>query len=186
MVLSGLVLGLGLITPAVALGAVPGDISLHGKSKGVAAVDVAFNPAPTTVFARGRLAHLGAFIAIDSDSFTPNGPGPTVIPYTVTGNETMVMANGDQIFGTVAGTGVNDSGATRGTDVVTITGGTGAFAFATGSYTVTYTGRVLSQVATSLVGPINATVRGFVHPGGYVDPLAGHQRRQRAFRAHRR
>ena len=170
--LSGLVLGIGLIGPAVSQAAASGK-TLNGKSRGVASVDTSTNPSPVTFSSTGRLSHLGAFVAFGNELLTPLGASP-VIPYSITGTETVVATNGDQLFGSVTGTGVNNSGATRGTNVVTITGGTGALAGATGSYTETYTGRTFGQIGSSLVGPLTTTIRGHISlAGGYCDPFQG-------------
>jgi hypothetical protein len=112
-------------------------------------------------------------VVIAHDFLTPQGPGP-VIPFTITGAETVLVANGDQLFGTVTGSGVNNSGATSGKDVVTVTGGTGGFAGATGSYTERYTGHIFSQIGASVVGPLHTIFRGRITLGmGYCDPLQG-------------
>jgi hypothetical protein len=66
------------------------------------------------------------------------------------------------LFGMVDGTGVNNAGATSGTSTVTITGGTGRFADASGSYTETYTGEVTSQIGTIVSGPITTTIEGHI------------------------
>ena len=154
------VLGVALFTPAVAVAAAAGvDLPLTGRSAGVASVDISTNPSPTTFSSSGQLSHLGAFTATGNESFTPLGL-PPAIPYALTGTETLVAANGDKLFGTVDGTGVNNAGATSGTNVVAITGGTGRFADASGSYTETYTGAITSQVGTILSGPIATTIQG--------------------------
>ena len=80
----------------------------------------------------------------------------------MTGTETLVAENGDELFGTVNGTGVNNAGATGGKNVATITGGTGRFNGASGSYTETYTGAVTSQVGTVISGPVATTIRGHI------------------------
>ena len=171
---SGLMLGVGLICPAVSQAAASGtNFRLNGKSRGVASVDTSTNPSPLTFSSTGHLSHLGAFVAVGNELFTPLG-APPVIPYSITGTETVVARNGDELFGSVTGTGVNKSGATRGTNVVTVTGGTGTLAGATGSYTETYKGRIFGQVGSSLVGPLTTIIRGHItFAGGYCDPFQG-------------
>ena len=66
---------------------------------------------------------LGVFTTIFND-FSP--PGDT--GYTLTGMETLVAANRDELVGTVNGTGTFARDVSHGTDLVTITGGTGRFA----------------------------------------------------------
>jgi hypothetical protein len=169
--LSGLVVGVGLISPTLALGAPNGDLTLNGKATGVASTDTSTNPSPVTVSGVGRISHLGEVVVLANDFLTPHGPVP-MIPYTITGTETLIVANGAQLFGTVTGTGVNNSGATSGMNVVTITGGTGGFAGATGSYTETYTGHIFSSIGPNVVGPLHTIFRGRITlGGGYCDPL---------------
>lgn len=172
--LSGLVLGLGLLGPVASEAAASGNhFVLNGRSTGVASVDTSTNPSPVTFSSTGRLSHLGAFVALGNELLTPLG-APPVIPYSITGTETVVARNGDELFGSVTGTGVNNSGATHGTNVVTITGGTGALAGATGSYTETYHGRIFGQVGSSQVGPLTTIIRGHISlAGGYCDPFQG-------------
>lgn len=182
--LSSLVLGFGLIGSATSQAAGSGgNLPLNGKSRGVASIDTSTSPSPVSFSSTGRLSHLGAFVALGNDLLTPLGASPAV-PYSITGTETVVTTNGDDLFGSVTGSGVNKAGATRGTNVVTITGGTGALAGATGSYTETYTGRVFGQVGSSQVGPLTTIIRGhlkladqycdpFQGPAGYCDPFSG-------------
>ena len=158
--LSSVVLGVALTTPAAAAAAAGGtNLPLKGKSTGTASVDLATNPSPTTFSASGQLSHLGAVTATGEEFLTPLG-APPAIPYSLTGTETIVAANGDELFGMVDGTGVNNAGATSGTNTVTITGGTGRFAGASGSYTETYTGAITSQVGTVVSGPISTAIQG--------------------------
>ena len=65
---SGLVLGVGLIGPAVSQAAASGTkLPLNGKSKGVASVDTSTNPSPLTFSSTGHLSHLGAFVAVGNE-----------------------------------------------------------------------------------------------------------------------
>lgn len=163
LLLLSVVLGFALAVPAAALAAAGGaNLPLCGSSKGVTSVDISTTPSPTTFVSSGHLSHLGAVTATGDELFTPLGL-PPVIPYAITGTETLVAANGDELFGTVNGTGVNNSGATSGTNAVTITGGTGRFADASGSYTETYTGEVTSQIGTIVSGPVTTTIRGHIN-----------------------
>lgn len=122
-------------------------------------VDTSTTPSPTTFSSSGRLSNLGAFTATGSESFTPFGL-PPMIPYTLTGTERIVAANGDKLCGTVKGTGVNNSGNAHGMNTVTISGGTGRFADATGSFTETYTAHVTAYVGTTQSGPITTSIQG--------------------------
>jgi hypothetical protein len=173
VLLSALVVAVGVISPAVALGAPNGALTFNGKAVGVATTDTSTNPAPVNVSGVGRITHLGEVVVLANDALTPHGLGPA-IPYTITGTETVIVATGDQLFGTVIGMGVNNNGATRGMNVVTVTGGTGRFTGATGSYTEKYSGHIFSQIGTELVGPLHTVFRGHITlGGGYCDPLQG-------------
>ena len=172
ILLSGLVVAAGLISPTLALGTPSGDVTFNGKATGVASTDTSTNPSPVTVSGVGRISHLGEVLVLSHDFLTPLGP-PPIIPYSITGTETVILANGDQLFGSVTGTGVNNSGATSGTDLITITGGTGGLAGATGSYQETYTGHIFLASGTNVVGPLYTNFRGHISLGGYCDPLQG-------------
>ena len=92
---------------------------------------------------------------------------PPFVPYTVIGTQTVVAANGDQLFGTLNGVGVNDSAtsAASGTNVITVTGGTGRFANATGSYTVTYKSQGTSMIGTVESSTVTTTFQGNINLG---------------------
>jgi hypothetical protein len=61
-----------------------------------------------------------------------------------------VAANGDEVFSTFTGSGVFTSATTiESTQVNTITGGTGRFADASGTFTVTISSVVVSSSAAS-------------------------------------
>jgi hypothetical protein len=159
--LLSLVLGVAVISPTAALGAAHGtNRPLTGKSTGTAMVNL-LSGATTSQFS-GQLSHLGAFTGTAVELFTPVGLGP-LIPYTLTGTETLVAANGSKLFGAVNGTGLNNTVdlTAQGTNVVTITGGTGRFADATGTFTETYsTSYVVS--GTTATGPVSTTARGHI------------------------
>jgi hypothetical protein len=155
--LSTWVLGVALISPAAALGAARGtNRPLTGRSAGTTTL---INGALTARFV-GRLSHLGAFTGTADLVFTPFGL-PPLFPYTVTGTETLVAANGDTLFGTVDGTGLNNTAdlTAQGTNVVTITGGTGRFADATGTYTETANSSYVISGPT-VTGRVTAAVQG--------------------------
>ena len=69
VLLSGLVLGVGLISPGVALGSPGGDLTFNGRAKGVASTDLSGpNPAPVTVSGVGRIARLGEVVVLSNTS----------------------------------------------------------------------------------------------------------------------
>ena len=164
--LSSLVLGVGLISPGAALAAAGGtNLPLRGQTNGVVSFD-----SSTGLFrssSSGEGLHLGAFSVTNSGSLMPTGFNPPFVPYAVMGTQTVVAANGDQLFGTLTGVGVNDiaTSAASGTNVITITGGTGRFANATGSYTVTYKSQATSMIGTIDSGPVTTTFEGALNLG---------------------
>jgi hypothetical protein len=174
--LSSLVLGVGLISPGAAL-AGPGGSSLPliGHSTGSSIVD--FVSGATTGSSSGVESILGAFTTTANTVFA-GSPPPSVFPYTITGNETTVAANGDELFGTILpgdGNGLadNDTLTAAGTNVVTITGGTGRFAHATGSYTETYTTQYGFSSSTTVSGTVTTTTRGTINLGVGSGPPTG-------------
>ena len=160
------VLGVALISPGAALAAVGGtNLPLKGHTTGVLSFD-----SSTGLFSSsssGEGSHLGAFTVTNSGSLMPTGFNPPFVPYTVTGTQTAVAANGDKLFGTLNGVGVNDTATSTasGTNVITITGGTGRFANATGSYTVTYKSQATSMIGTIESGPVTTTFQGNINLG---------------------
>ena len=161
--LSSLVLGVGLISPASALAAAGGtNLPLRGAATGTATVDAATRAGTTEV--AGRASQLGAFTASGPFQYIPTG-GLPVIPYDLTGAVTFVAANGEELFGTVTGTGTINTLTNRsyGTNFVTITGGTGRFADASGSLTEMYI-NPFSVVGTNVTGSLTEIVHGQISP----------------------
>jgi hypothetical protein len=109
------------------------ELPFHGDIRGTTHADVA--PPNITIYSdgEGTAAHLGRFTSTAASSGVlgdPSGTGPW----------TFTAANGDQLLASATSTGVP-----RGPDSVdvttigTITGGTGRFAGATGTFTVRFT-----------------------------------------------
>jgi hypothetical protein len=91
----------------------------------------------------GHAAHLGKVTQNPTIALTPTGPGT----FTGAGTSTIVAANGDQLFGTFTETLTTTGPHPEFAFVITITGGTGRFADASGRMTGTG-----SSVITSAVG----------------------------------
>jgi hypothetical protein len=144
--LSSMVLAVAALSPAAAQGATNGtDRPLKGTITATAIDNLATGTA--TADGTFQFTHLGKG-TFHEDATSPPMTGNT---FTYTGTETYVAANGDKLFATVAATGTitfNPLGAQL-TSVETITGGTGRFADASGTFTTT---RV--AVPTSIVGGI--------------------------------
>jgi hypothetical protein len=141
------------------------SLALNGRSIGVLSFDSSDSGFTSSGFGVGSA--LGAFRFTNSGSLMPTGFNPPLVPYSVTGTQTLVAGYGDRLTGTLSGVGVNniDTSAASGTNVITITGGTGRFANATGAYTVTYTSQTTSTVGTISSGPVTATIRGNINLG---------------------
>ena len=106
------------------------QVPFKGKAKGAVVNAV---PEATgvvlTVHAVGRATHLGSFFREELIHFNP-------VAGTLNGTVTFTAANGDQLFGIVAGGFVSP---TTAAGTYTFTGGTGRFANATGDADFTLT-----------------------------------------------
>jgi hypothetical protein len=133
------------ISPAGALAGARGtDRPLKGTTTGSLTVSLP-SGAATSSFT-GNFSHLGATTGGDVATITLTSP----TTFTYTGTDTLVAANGDEVFSTFTGSGVFTSATTiKSTQVNTITGGTGHFADASGTFTVTISSVVVSSSATS-------------------------------------
>jgi len=103
--------------------------------------------------ADGTAAQLGRFTATYS-------PTVDLLTGAATGAFTITAANGDQLSGTFTGQGVPaGAGASSITEDMTITGGTGRFAAATGTFTVqrilTFTGPTTASSTGTFDGEIS-------------------------------
>jgi hypothetical protein len=154
--LSSLVLAVAALSPAAALGAAKGtDRPLKGTETGTTTVNLVTGAGPSD--GTGQLSHLGTFtVHSDFTSFTLTGPNT----FTYTGTETDVAANGDKLFSTLTGSGTFTSTTSENTEVNTITGGTGRFADASGTYTYTTSSVVVSSTATSVTTRDTPTAKG--------------------------
>ena len=143
IVLSGLVLAVVAMTPAPAMGAANGtDRPLTGT--GTATTTVNLTTGAGTSVGSGPLSHLGAVTSSDQLQFALVGPNG----FSFTGTATIVAANGDELFTTVSGTGTLGP-PVQNMVVNTITGGTGRFADASGTFTT-----VGVSTSSSIVGSI--------------------------------
>ncbi len=136
--------------------ATPGtNRQVPGTGSGPLTFDVASFTGTTNI--SGVMAQLGLFTSSMDFSLNFTGFSPPTSPFEITGTTTFVAANGDKLFGTVTGTGSLDSdGTSSGVNVVTITGGTGRFANATGTLAETYTVSAASVITVSIQGHISS------------------------------
>jgi hypothetical protein len=145
-VLSGLTLLAVIATsPAVALAAAKcTSQALTGHSTGSLTASL-ITGAATSSFT-GNLSHIGPIAGGDVATLTATGPAT----FTYTGTDTLAAANGDKLFSTFTGSGVFTSATTaESSQVNTITGGTGRFADASGTFTITISSLIVSVSSTS-------------------------------------
>ena len=118
----GLILALGVLAPATALGKAGGtDRPVQGSGSGTTVLDL---PSLTfTADATGVMSHLGqTTYHFENGVLTPTGPSS----FDITISVTITAANGDQLFGDISGSGTNvASGGSQGT-TGTRSGSTGA------------------------------------------------------------
>ena len=148
ILLSSLVLAVAALIPATALGAANGtDRPVSGTSTSTTTVDAVAGTGVSD--GSGQFSHLGAS-TFHNDFTSITLTSPTTFTFTLTAS--IVAANGDVIFTTATGTGTLTATGSESTLVSTITGGTGRFADASG----TFTSSIIS-VNTSTPGTSNDT-----------------------------
>ena len=99
----------------------------------------------------GQATHLGRFTA----TFNFDIHLGVMRPSTTTGSFTLIAANGDSISGTLTGQGTALNGVVTIVETATITGGTGRFANATGSFRID---RVADQATLISSGSFDGTI----------------------------
>jgi hypothetical protein len=152
IVLSSLVLGVAVLSPAPALGAANGtDRPLTGTSTSTSTFNLATGAGTTD--GTSQLSHFGTTTFHNDFTFTITGD-----TITLTGTDTEVAANGDKLFSTFTITGTVSTG--KSTGVFTVTGGTGRFAGASGTFTTTNTSTIVSTVGTIITTHDTNTVNG--------------------------
>ena len=156
--LIGLVLALGVLAPATALGKAGGtDRPVRGHSSGTTVLDL--GTLAFTVDATGVISHGGKSTSHFDGVLTFTGPDT----FDVTGSVTITTANGDELFGTVSGSGTTDaSGDAQGTNVITYTGGTGRFENASGTASAPFTQVLISTDGTASTFATESSLRGTV------------------------
>jgi hypothetical protein len=104
----------------------------------------------------GHLSPLGAETGYDNLTFTLTGPST----FSYTGTRTFVVANGDKLFSAITGKGTLTRTTAKSTETDTITGGTGRFARASGTYSDTISSVVVSATSTSQTSRFTAAAQG--------------------------
>jgi hypothetical protein len=149
--LTSFVLAVAVVSPSAALAAAHGtDRPLTGMGAGTITVNLATGAA--TADGTGYISALGAFTGHVDLMFTFTGAS-----FTYTGTGTDVAANGDKLV-----FGVKASGTIGSTDTETdtITGGTGRFAGASGTFTETVSLVPISVTATTVTNRITIALKG--------------------------
>jgi hypothetical protein len=144
-----------LLTTALAVSAAAqNQVPFKGSLQGQEVSTPEGGPPPTTLSVNGSdtgiASHVGRF------SFTYQLT-VTLATATATGSARLVAANGDTIYTTIVGAlaPTPDPGVASVTEINTITGGTGRFAGAQGSFTVE---RLLTRATGSTSGSFNGTI----------------------------
>ncbi len=111
-------------------------------------------PPPTTISANGSATGIGTLVGKFSFTYQLT---VTLANATATGSGHLVAANGDSIDTTIVGSlsPTSTPGVARITEIDTITGGTGRFAEAQGSFTVE---RLITEATGFTSGSFNGTI----------------------------
>jgi hypothetical protein len=151
--LSSLVLAVAALSPALALGAAKGtDRPVTGTSTSTTTLNLATGTGTTD--GTSQLSHFGRTTFHNEFTFTITGD-----TITLTGTDTEVAANGDELFSALTITASLSTG--EGTGALTITGGTGRFADASGTSTLpTVTSTIVSTVGTIVTTHDTNTIEG--------------------------
>jgi hypothetical protein len=149
------VLALAVLSPVAAHGKAGGtDRPLKGRSVSTTTVDVATGVGATD--GTSRITHCGRATFHNDFTFTQTGPDS----FTLVGTDTVVCANGDQTFATFTITGTVSTGISTG--AFTITGGTGRFADASGSFVTDNMSTTVSMVGTVITSRDTNTIDGLI------------------------
>ena len=156
--ISGLVLGFVAMSPAGAMGAAKGtNRPLTGTLTTTTTISLITGAASNV--SSGQLSQLGAVTGTSDEQFVNV---PFTNEFTWTGTGTIVAANGDKLFTTISGTGTYGP-PVQSTRVDTITGGTGRFADASGTFTYTTISASQSIVGSTETTVNNASIKGTIN-----------------------
>jgi hypothetical protein len=154
--LSGLVLAVVAMTPAAAMGAAKGpDRPVTGTLTVITTVNL--NTGAASNVSSGQLSHLGTVNGSSDEQFSLVGANG----FSWTGTGTIVAANGDNLFETISGVGTFGP-PMQSTRVDTITGGTGRFADASGTFTYTSVMGSVSIVGSTETVTLTSTINGTI------------------------
>jgi hypothetical protein len=143
-----------LLAATLAVAAAQKQVPFKGSLQGHETDTPEGGPPPTTVNIDGSATGIATLVGQFSFSYQLT---VTLATGTATGSAQLIAANGDSIFTTVAGS--SEPTATPGvlsiTEIDTITGGTGRFAGAQGSFTVE---RLVNQATGFTSGSVHGTI----------------------------
>jgi hypothetical protein len=149
------VLALAVLGPVAAHGAAGGtDRPLKGNSVATTTINVVTGVGATD--GTSQITHCGSATFHNAFTFTITGPDS----FSLVGTDTVVCANGDQLFSTFVITGTLSSSTSTG--VFTGTGGTGRFAGASGSFTTVNTSTIISMVGPVITSHDTNTIDGLI------------------------
>jgi len=139
---------------AVPMTAAHDQVPFKGSLQGSETDTPQGGPPPTTLTVNGNTTGVGTHVGQFSFTYQLT---VTLANGTATGSAQLIAANGDSIYSTVAGS--SEPTATPGvssiTEINTITGGTGRFAGAQGSFTVE---RLVNQATGLTSGSFHGTI----------------------------
>jgi len=163
IILASVVLALlaGVVAFAVTALSPPAAPAAHGTVRpltgtGTGTLTLNLTTGAATADFSGHLSPLGAETGYDDLTFTLTGPST----FTYTGTRTFAAANGDKLFSNITGKGTLTRTTATSTETDTITGGTGRFAGASGTYTDTVSSVVVSATSTSQTSRLTAAAHG--------------------------
>jgi hypothetical protein len=149
LAIAALILTATLAIPVAAQNQVPFKGSLQGHETDTPEE----GPPPTTLIADGNTTGIATLVGQFSFTYELT---VTLASRTATGFGHLIAANGDSIYTTITGSSdLTTPGLTRITEIDTITGGTGRFAGAQGSFTVE---RLVNQATGFTSGSLHGTI----------------------------
>jgi hypothetical protein len=153
--LSSFVLALAVLSPAAAHGKAGGtDRPVKGNSVATTTLDFATGVGATD--GTSHISHCGRATFHNDFTFTQTGPDTL----TLVGTDTIVCANGDQIFQDFTITATLSTSTSTG--VFTITDGTGRFDDASGTSTIAASSTIVSMVGTVITSRDTNTIDGLI------------------------
>jgi hypothetical protein len=130
------------------------DRPLKGNSVATSTINIATGVGATD--GTSHITHCGSATFHNDFTFSLTGPDS----FSLVGTDTVVCANGDQLFATFVITGSLSAGTSTG--AFTGTGGTGRFAGASGSFVTDNTSTIISMVGNVITSHDTNTIDGTI------------------------